>query len=79
MAAPLSPTSESREKERVTLLLEINRELLMEVMALQAAQAEAKKEESSPSNTSPEAAEKEKAEKEKLEKSKALSNREYME
>ena len=44
---PLSPTSENREKERVSLLLDINRELLMEVMRLQALQAEAKKENAS--------------------------------
>ncbi|KAG4432795.1 hypothetical protein IFR05_011731 [Cadophora sp. M221] len=85
MATPLSPGSESREKERVTLLLDINRELLMEVMkiqAAQAAQAEAKKEETA---ASPEAGnkekteqEKEKVEKEKAEKSKP-SSREYVE
>lgn len=45
---PLSPASEAREKERVSLLLDINRELLMEVMRLQAVQAEAKKENASP-------------------------------
>jgi hypothetical protein len=45
---PLSPASEAREKERVSLLLDINRELLMEVMRLQAVQAEAKKEQASP-------------------------------
>ena len=44
---PLSPASENREKERVSLLLDINRELLMEVMRLQALQAEAKKENAS--------------------------------
>jgi hypothetical protein len=48
---PLSPTSENREKERVSLLLDINRELLMEVMRLQQLQAEAKKENAS--NTTP--------------------------
>jgi len=42
MASPLSPGSEVREKERVGLLLDINRVLLMEVMRLQTAQAEAK-------------------------------------
>lgn len=42
MATPLSPGSESREKDRVSLLLDINRVLLMEVMRLQTAQAEAK-------------------------------------
>lgn len=72
MAAPLSPGSETRERERVTLLLEINRELLLEVMRLQALQAEHKKEESTPNfAASPtEGAEKEKAEKEKAEKMK---------
>jgi hypothetical protein len=45
---PLSPASEAREKERVSLLLDINRELLMEVMRLQAVQAGAKKEQASP-------------------------------
>lgn len=40
---PLSPGSESREKERVGLLLEINNILLMEVIRLQALQGEAKK------------------------------------
>ena len=44
VSTPLSPGSESREKERVTLLLDINRELLLEVMRLQAIQAETKKE-----------------------------------
>lgn len=42
MAPPLSPGSEIREKERVTTLLDINRELLMEVVRLQVEQAEAK-------------------------------------
>lgn len=42
MATPLSPGSEVREKDRVSLLLDINRVLLMEVMRLQAVQAEAK-------------------------------------
>ena len=45
LSTPLSPGSEVREKERVSLLLEINKELLLEVMRLQAVQAEAKKEE----------------------------------
>lgn len=43
-AAPLSPGTEAREKERVTLLLDINRELLLEVIRIQASQAETKKE-----------------------------------
>lgn len=40
--APLNPGGESREKERVSLLLDINKYLLMEVMKLQDAQAAAK-------------------------------------
>lgn len=42
MTTPLSPGSEVKEKDRVSLLLDINRVLLMEVMRLQAVQAEAK-------------------------------------
>ena len=42
MSMPLSPGSEVREKDRVSLLLDINRVLLLEVMRLQAVQAEAK-------------------------------------
>jgi hypothetical protein len=42
MAAPLSPSSENKEKERVGVLLEINGLLLKEVMRLQAIQAETK-------------------------------------
>jgi hypothetical protein len=38
MATPMSPGSESRERERVSLLLDINRELLIEVMRIQAEQ-----------------------------------------
>lgn len=44
MAPPLSPGAENREKSRVTVLLEINRELLIEIMRLQGVQADAKKE-----------------------------------
>ncbi|KAH6666421.1 hypothetical protein B0J14DRAFT_202544 [Halenospora varia] len=81
IASPLSPGSEVREKERVSLLLDINRELLMEVMRLQAAQAETKKEEAKENASSPEGSsgEKEKADKEKAEKQKATSSREYFE
>jgi len=39
VAAPLSPGAESREKERVTLLLQINGILLAEAMKLQSSQA----------------------------------------
>lgn len=76
VATPLSPGSESREKERVTLLLEINNGLLKEVMRIQAIQAEVKKDETAAA--SPEGADKEKAEKEKAEKLKTPS-REYVE
>jgi hypothetical protein len=72
----LSPGSEVREKERVTLLLEINRELLLEVMRLQAAQNEAKKEESAANPASPDGPDKDKTE--KAEKAKPAS-REYFE
>jgi hypothetical protein len=68
----MSPGSEAREKERVTLLLEINVELLKTVLALQAAQQAEKKEESA--TTGAEAP----ADKEKQEK-KAASGREYVE
>lgn len=43
-AAPLSPATESREKERFALLLDINHELLYESILLQSTQAELKKE-----------------------------------
>jgi hypothetical protein len=84
VATPLSPGSEVREKERVTLLLDINRELLLECIrmnAAQAAQNEAKKDESASSTASPDGTEKEKAEKEKekAEKAKAPATREYFE
>jgi hypothetical protein len=42
LATPLSPGSEHREKERVTVLLEINREMLFEVVRIQGLQAKAK-------------------------------------
>jgi hypothetical protein len=73
MATPLSPGSEAKEKERVTLLLEINRELLLEVMHIQTLQAEAKKEGGSPTVASPDGGEKEKADKTKI------HSREYVE
>jgi hypothetical protein len=81
VATPLSPGSEVREKERVTLLLEINRELLLEVMRLQAAQNEAKKEESAANPASPDGPDKEKTEKEKTEKAEKAkpAPREYFE
>lgn len=44
LSTPLSPGSENRERERVSLLLDINRELLLEVMRLQTIQQETKKE-----------------------------------
>lgn len=42
MATPLSPGSELREKDRVTVLLDINREMLIEVMRIMALQTELK-------------------------------------
>ncbi|TVY53077.1 hypothetical protein LCER1_G006595 [Lachnellula cervina] len=78
IASPLSPGSEFREKERVTLLLDINQVLLMEAVSLQASQAEAKKEETKENTGSPDG-EKEKADKEKADKLKAASSREYVE
>ncbi|KAI9645616.1 hypothetical protein NHQ30_006358 [Ciborinia camelliae] len=42
MTTPLSPGSELREKERVTVLLDINREMLIEVMRIMALQTEIK-------------------------------------
>ncbi|PBP25232.1 putative endo-1,3(4)-beta-glucanase [Diplocarpon rosae] len=54
---PLSPGSESREKERVTILLNINQQLLMEVISQQASHAEVKKDDLT-SVSSPDVAEK---------------------
>ena len=74
LASPLSPGSQTREKERVSLLLDINSELLMEVMHLQVLQGEQKREglkETSPTQTT--------AEKEKAQKLKAEITQEYVE
>jgi len=85
IATPLSPGSEVREKERVTLLLEINRELLLECMRLNSiaeskAQAEAEKNEAKSATASPDGADKEKdeKEKEKTEKPPPKNTREYL-
>ena len=43
-AVPLSPGTESRDKERFALLLDINHELLYESIQIQATQQELKKE-----------------------------------
>ena len=43
-STPLSPTTESREKERFALLLDINHELLYESIQIQTTQQELKKE-----------------------------------
>jgi hypothetical protein len=82
MVTPLSPGSEAREKDRVTLLLEINRELLLEVMRLQAAQqaekqAEKKDDPAANTNSPDSTGDKDKAEKDKTAKS--ISVREYFE
>jgi hypothetical protein len=81
---PLSPSSEAREKDRVTLLLEINRELLLEVMRLQAAQqaekqAEKKDDVAANTNSPDNAGDKDRSEKEKAVKSSSVSSREYYE
>ena len=77
LATPLSPGSEAREKDTVTVLLEINKHLLLEVMRLQAAQAEAKKMEMA-AGSSQEGADKAEKEKEKAEKAKP-SQKDYLE
>lgn len=63
-ATPLSPGSEVREKERVSLLLEINSSLLLEVVKLQQTHVEAAKRDE-PTVSSPDGADKEKTEQEK--------------
>jgi hypothetical protein len=85
IATPLSPGSEAREKERVTLLLDINRELLLECMRLNSiaeakAQAEAEKNGAASSTASPDGPEKEKEEKEKekADKPTPKNTREYL-
>ena len=80
MVTPMSPGSEAREKDRVTLLLEINRDLLLEVMRLQAAQQaekQAEKKEEANINSPDNTGDKDKTEKEKTAKS--VSSREYFE
>ena len=47
MGTPLSPGTESKEKELFSLLLQINNELLMELIQLQHTQEEQKKDPSS--------------------------------
>jgi hypothetical protein len=71
LASPLSPGSQSKEKERVSLLLDINTELLMEVMHVQALQ----KKDVSKDGTSLEGA----ADREKLQKLKMELQQEYVE
>ncbi|RDW91895.1 hypothetical protein BP5796_01289 [Coleophoma crateriformis] len=77
LATPLSPGSEIREKERVTLLLEINTELVKVLMQLQGRQKEITAHASSPDTAT--AGEKEAIDKEKVEKEKASLLREYTE
>jgi hypothetical protein len=76
LAGPLSPGSEVREKERVTVMLEINSELLMEGLRLQSVGLADKKDEVAAPN-SPEITE----DKEKAEKVNArnVAGKEYME
>ncbi|KAN0104835.1 hypothetical protein V8E51_010580 [Hyaloscypha variabilis] len=85
IATPLSPGSEAREKERVTLLLEINRELLQECMRLNSiaeakAQAETEKNEAASATASPNGPQKDKEEKEKekAEKPPPKQTRDYL-
>jgi hypothetical protein len=75
----LSPGSETRERDRATVLLEINKYLLMEVMRLQAVQADSKKEDPNAAS-SPDDTEKDKADKEKEKADKAKpASRDYFE
>jgi hypothetical protein len=67
LASPLSPGSQSKEKERVSLLLDINTELLKEVMHLQVLQGEQKRESSKETSSPDGVADKEKAQKLKVE------------
>lgn len=50
VSSPLSPGTESREKERFSLILDINQELLYETIQLQNTRAELKKEREAASN-----------------------------
>lgn len=73
MAAPLSPGSEVREKARVTLLLDINTELLFEALRLQEVQrtekqAEKKDDATANTNFPDNTVDKDKAEKETAKK-----------
>jgi hypothetical protein len=76
LATPLSPGSEVREKERVSILLLINSELLMESLRLQTVQAAEKEKEAAA--TAEGASDAENAQKERAEKAKVLG-REYVE
>lgn len=51
-AVPLSPGTEARDKERFSLLLDINHELLYESIQIQATQQELKKENAAAGNPS---------------------------
>ncbi|KAL3421077.1 hypothetical protein PVAG01_07522 [Phlyctema vagabunda] len=78
IATPLSPGSEAREKERVSLLLEINGELLRASIRIQSVQ----KEITANTASSPDAAtagEKEVVDKEKAEKDKAQNHKDWNE
>ncbi len=81
LSTPLSPGSEVRERERVSVLLEINRELLRECLRLQTQNREEAKEATSAATSPSDGPQKEKAEKEKdkLEKSKGPASRDYVE
>ena len=76
LATPLSPGSEIREKERVTVLLHINSELLMESLRLQTVQAAEKEKDIAVIAEGP--IDSEKAKQEKAERAKSLQ-KEYVE
>lgn len=76
LATPLSPGSEVREKERVTVLLLINSELLMESLRLQTLQAVEKEKETAAATA--EGSINEATQKERADKIKVMA-REYVE
>lgn len=76
LATPLSPGSESREKERVTVLLDINSELLMESLRLQNVQAAEKEKDAAGTNEA--TTDTEKVKQERADKAKVLQ-KEYIE
>ncbi|KAK8118948.1 glutamine repeat protein-1 [Apiospora kogelbergensis] len=66
VSTPLSPGADSRDKERVSIILEINNELLVEAMHLQHTQSLLKKEHTTPVDGIPSEADKKNKEEEEL-------------